>query len=240
MDRQSSSPSKKNEFTPKQFVIRFAFTAAFMLGVLFLSAGTFRWWEAWVYVGVSLPLMIGGRLLLYLKNPDLVQERVDAGEMEDVKEWDRVLMPIIAIYGPIVTWIVAGLDRRFSLSPDLPDWIQLLFVLPLIFGNLIGSWAMLVNRFFSSHVRIQTDRGQSVIKDGPYKVVRHPGYAGGLLFWLAIPVFFSSIWLIIPVILIIAVTFLRTHKEDQTLLQELPGYAEYTRETRYRLIPGIW
>ena len=240
MNEESSSATIKNEFTPLQFVIRFLFTAVLMLGVLFLSAGTFRWWEAWVYVGVSLPLLFASRVLIYVKSPDLVLERAGAGAMEDVKEWDRVLVPIIAIYGPIITWIVAGLDHRFSWSPDLPVWIQLFALALFILGNLIATWAMVVNRFFSSHVRIQTDRSHSVIKDGPYRVVRHPGYAGGLLFWIAAPFFFSSYWLIVPVVLVIGLTFVRTYKEDQTLCQELPGYEEYAGETRYRLIPGIW
>ncbi len=99
---------------------------------------------------------------------------------------------------------------------------------------------MLANRFFSSHVRIQTDRGHMVVNQGPYKYVRHPGYAGGLLSWVASPIFFSSYWVIIPTMLAITASVIRTSKEDQTLQEELPGYADYVREVKYRLLPGIW
>ena len=167
MKEPNTGPEEKPSISPLQMMIRFLFTGFLMFGVLFISAGTLRWWEGWVYLGVNLLLLVLSRLLLYQQNPDLVNERVQAGRLENVKDWDRKLMPIMAIYGPIITWIVAGLDRRFSWSPDLPDWIQLLAVVAFILGNLIGTWAMLVNRFFSSHVRIQTDRGHSVIKEGP-------------------------------------------------------------------------
>ena len=107
-------------------------------------------------------------------------------------------------------------------------------------GSLVGSWAMFANRFFSSHVRIQTERGHTVISEGPYRVVRHPGYAGGLISWLAAPVFFSSYWVIIPMVLVLIASVIRTALEDQTLLVELPGYKDYARKVKYRLIPGIW
>jgi protein-S-isoprenylcysteine O-methyltransferase Ste14 len=113
-----------------------------------------------------------------------------------------------------------------------------LFVLFL--GNMIANWAMMMNRFFSSHVRIQADRGHTVVSAGPYQVVRHPGYAGGLLAWIAAPVFFSSYWVAIPSIIVITLTVIRTALEDHTLQEELSGYREYTQQVPYRLIPGIW
>ena len=149
-------------------------------------------------------------------------------------------MPFTALYGPLISWIVAGLDVRFGWSPDLPDWIQITALVVLQIGSLLGTWAMFSNRFFSSQVRIQTDRGHSVVKEGPYKYVRHPGYAGGLISWLAAPVFFSSWWVIIPAVVVAAASFKRTALEDRTLQEELPGYAEYSQEVKYRLIPGIW
>lgn len=105
---------------------------------------------------------------------------------------------------------------------------------------MIGTWAMVVNRFFSSHVRIQADRGHTVVSAGPYRVVRHPGYAGGILAWIAAPVFFSSYWVTIPSVAVITLTIIRTALEDRTLKEELPGYSEYTERVRYRLVPGIW
>jgi protein-S-isoprenylcysteine O-methyltransferase Ste14 len=236
----NSYQSKEKPNIPWKLGLRFLFTSLIMLGVLFLTAGTFRWWEAWAYVGMSLVVLISSRVALILKNPALAIERSEAHKKEDVKEWDRVLMPLTAIIGPFVSWIVAGLDQRFGWSPDLPDLIQIIALTLIFLGSQLGSWAMIVNRFFSSQVRIQTDRDHKVIKDGPYKVVRHPGYAGGLLAWLAAPVFFSSWWVVIPTFLVIIANIIRTAKEDQMLLSELPGYVDYAKKVKYRLIPGIW
>ncbi len=220
--------------------IRLLFSSLLMLAVLFLTAGTIHWWEAWAYVGMSIVVLFSSRLALIIKNPDLAVERNQAQNRENVKSWDRILMPLTALVGPFISWIIAGLDHRFGWSPDLPDGIQIAALGVIFLGSQLGSWAMLTNKFFSSHVRIQSDRGHSVIKDGPYSVVRHPGYAGGLLAWLAAPVFFSSWWVIIPTVVVMIANVFRTAKEDQTLLEELPGYSDYAREVKYRLVPGIW
>lgn len=243
MDNQSKSQgtsSMGNEKLPWQAFVRLFMLIVIMLLVLFLSAGRLDWWEAWAYGAQGLLILLISRGIMIIKNPDQALERARAGEKEDVKSWDRVLMPLTALYGPLVSWILAGLDVRFGWSPDLPDWIQVIALVVLVAGSLLGTWAMTANRFFSSHVRIQTDRGHTVVDSGPYRFVRHPGYTGGLISWLAAPVFFSSYWLTIPSILMILANILRTYLEDRTLLQELPGYQQYTLKVRYRLIPGIW
>jgi protein-S-isoprenylcysteine O-methyltransferase Ste14 len=102
------------------------------------------------------------------------------------------------------------------------------------------TWAMVTNRFFSSIVRIQRDRGHIVCDGGPYRWVRHPGYAGGALAALATPLALGSWWAFVPAVLTILLTAWRTALEDRTLQQELPGYAAYTQRTRYRLLPGVW
>jgi protein-S-isoprenylcysteine O-methyltransferase Ste14 len=225
---------------PWKAAIRFFITSLLMLGILFLAAGTIRWWEAWAYVGMSMVVLISSRLVLFLKSPDLVLERSSAVNKEDVKEWDRYLMPFTALVGPLSSWIIAGLDKRFGWSPDLPNYFQVIALMVIFLGSQLGSWAMIVNRFFSSHVRIQEERGHSVVNKGPYQYIRHPGYAGGILAWLAAPVFFSSPWLVIPMVLVIIASITRTALEDKTLIEELPGYEEYAREVKYRLVPGIW
>ena len=221
-------------------LIRLLLLVPIMLATLLLSAGSWDWWEAWAYTITGLIVLFGSRAFLILKHPDLALERAQAHEKEDVKGWDRLLMPFTALIGPFLSWIVAGLDHRFGWSPDLPDWIQITALILIQIGSLIGSWAMVVNRYFSSHVRIQLDRGQTVVREGPYRVVRHPGYAGSLLSWLAGPVFFSSLWVILPTALVIIASLIRTALEDRALQEELPGYEEYTQQTKYRLVPKIW
>jgi protein-S-isoprenylcysteine O-methyltransferase Ste14 len=221
-------------------LIRLILLVVIMLATLLLSAGRWDWWEAWAYTITGLLVLLGSRAFMIKKHPDLALERAQAHEKEDVKGWDRFLMPFTALIGPFISWIVAGLDQRFGWSPDLPDWIQIVALAVIQVGSLIGSWAMIANRYFSSQVRIQADRGQTVVRDGPYRYVRHPGYAGGLLSWLAGPVFFSSLWVILPTVLVIIASLVRTALEDRTLREELPGYEEYASETKYRVLPGIW
>jgi protein-S-isoprenylcysteine O-methyltransferase Ste14 len=221
-------------------VFRFLTTTLVLLAVLFLSAGKIGWWEGWAYVVQALIVLGFSRWLLICKNPDLAQERANAGSRANVKAWDRLLMPFMAIVLPLASWIVCGLDERFGWSPDLPNALQLAGLALIFAGSMLGTWAMISNRFFSSLVRIQTDRGHTVVRDGPYRFVRHPGYLGNVLAWLASPVFFASAWAAIPAVLAIIVTFARTALEDRALRAELPGYADYAASVRRRLLPGIW
>lgn len=234
-------PSGKARFPiPWKAVIRFLFTLLFMLAVLFLAAGSLTWWAAWAYTGMTFLTLIISRALLILKHPDTARERSEAGRQENVKAWDQILMPLTALVGPLFSWIIAGLDYRFGWSPDLPDPVQAAALGVILAGGMIGTWAMLANSFFSSHVRIQTERGHQVISAGPYRWVRHPGYASGILSWIVAPFYFSSYWVAIPTVLVIAAMVLRTALEDRVLREELPGYREYTRQVCYRLLPGVW
>jgi protein-S-isoprenylcysteine O-methyltransferase Ste14 len=107
-------------------------------------------------------------------------------------------------------------------------------------GSALGNWAMLENRFFSGYVRIQTDRGHMVVSNGPYRSIRHPGYLGGIVTWLAAPLALGSLWALIPAGAVVVAYVIRTALEDRTLQAELDGYKEYARQTRYRLVPGVW
>ena len=225
---------------PWKSLVRLLILVPLMLAVLLISAGSWTWWEAWAYTLTGTLVLLGSRIYIIRKHPDLALERSRAHELEDVKDWDKILMPLTALVGPFVSWIVAGFDHRLGWTPDLPNWIQIAALILIQLGSLLGTWAMIVNRFFSSQVRIQTERGQTVVREGPYRYVRHPGYAGGLLSWLAAPVFFSSWWVAVPAFLVICASLLRTALEDRVLQEELPGYQDYARQVKYRLIPGIW
>jgi protein-S-isoprenylcysteine O-methyltransferase Ste14 len=241
---KSSSPSSPSraEIAPvvRTAVVRFVFLGVFMLAVLFLSAGRLDWWEGWAYTAAALVMMIVARFYLIFTAPDQIVERMDAPQREHVKPWDRVFVLVIAFLGPVAAWIVAGLDLRFGWSPDLPFAVQLIALVLVVAGTTFSNWAMIVNRFYSSHVRIQEDRGHAVVDRGPYRILRHPGYAGDLVSWIAIPFFFSSIWIAIPCLVVILTYFVRTALEDRTLQEELPGYREYAGKVRFRLVPGIW
>jgi protein-S-isoprenylcysteine O-methyltransferase Ste14 len=139
-------------------------------------------------------------------------------------------------------WIVAGLDRgRFHWSDDVPNWLQGICLFTVGSGYVLALWAMRVNRFFSSVIRIQTDRGQHVVTTGPYAFVRHPGYTAGILIIVASGLALGS-WLAAALVVIFSLPFLlyRTITEDRILQVELADYSDYAARVRWRLVPGIW
>ncbi len=221
-------------------VVQFILFVVLLPFVLFLAAGRFDWPIAWVYVTLHVLSAFASRLITLRINPELWVERARSLDAKQGKSWDRPLVLLAAIIGPLAVWIVAGLDERWGWSPDLSLLLQVAATLLVVLGYAIGTWAMATNAYFSGIVRVQDDRGQTVIQTGPYRFVRHPAYAGGLLCYLAMPIMLDSLWALIPAVLTIAVVCLRTHLEDRTLAAELPGYADYARRTRYRLVPGIW
>lgn len=239
IERQQNSSGIVRKISWKQ-VLKFAIFVLITPVVLFASAGRLDWWMAWAYAGLVIAVAIVSRVLVARKNPDLLAERAQASEGEGVKPWDKAIVPLIAIYGPIVTWIVAGLDVRFGWSPQIPLVLQLAALIIVALGSAVGTWAMVANKFFSAYVRIQTDREHTVATGGPYRYVRHPGYAGGLIAWLVAPVMFGSLWAFIPAGVVVCATIVRTALEDKSLLEELNGYRDYAQQVRYRLVPGLW
>jgi protein-S-isoprenylcysteine O-methyltransferase Ste14 len=233
---EKGSPMKKNY---SSVLLGLLVLLGMPLG-LFLSAGRWDWLEGWIYTGLALLSTLVSRLLMAARNPDLVAERAHSLSAENVQKWDKWLMPYVAVFGPLLVFITAGLDERFGWQPDLPLWLQLCGIPLFLIAGVISTWAMIVNRYFSGTVRIQTERGHHVIKSGPYGWVRHPGYLGGVLGYLAMPLILGSLWALIPAAIGMVITALRTYLEDRALMGGLDGYAEYTRQTRYRLIPGLW
>ncbi len=207
---------------------------------LFLSAGRWNWREGWVYLVLTMFSTLVSRLLMARKNPGLASERAQSLTAENVKSWDRWLMPYVAVFGPLLVFVTAGLNERWGWLPALPLWLELLGIPILLAGVVLATWAMMVNRFFSGTVRIQKERGHRVIDSGPYRWVRHPGYLGGMIGYLAMPLMLGSAWAFIPALVGMIVTGVRTYLEDKSLRSELPGYEEYTHRTKDRLIPGIW
>jgi protein-S-isoprenylcysteine O-methyltransferase Ste14 len=208
--------------------------------LLFGSAGRIDWCMGWAYISIYLGATFISRLIVVVKYPQLLAERAQFTEAEGVKSWDKVIVPLVALYGPLVVIILTGIDKRFSWSPELPQYFQLVALVAVLLGFVISTWAMSTNRFFSSVVRIQKDRGHSVVSDGPYQIVRHPAYAGMILSQIAAPIMLNSLWALIPTALVVAGVVARTYLEDKELLTELSGYTQYALRTRYRLVPGIW
>jgi len=221
-------------------VLRFAIYILLMPLALFLAAGTMNWAMAWALVGFTFAFTIISRVIVARRHPDLLAERARFAEAEDAKRWDRILVALLALYGPLVVWVVAGLDYRLGWSPSVPAVWQVAALVVMVLGYSVGAWAMAVNRFFSAVVRIQKDRGHTTVTTGPYRLVRHPSYIGGMLAYLALPVFLGTLWALVPVGVTAILTVVRTAFEDRTLLAELDGYQDYAQRVRYRLVPGLW
>jgi protein-S-isoprenylcysteine O-methyltransferase Ste14 len=231
-----SAPPKV--MTPRTLVRTIIIVAAFPLIPMIIS-GRWDWWEAWIYALVSILGFVISRVLAARQHPDLLEERARSMDLEGAKPWDKVLAPMLTL-GALLILIVAGLDRLFGWTSPFMFAAKIVSLIVIVLGYLLGSWALIENRFFSGVVRIQKDRGHRVVSTGPYRFIRHPGYAGALWSYLATPVLLDSIWAFVPAFLWVGVLILRTALEDRTLQEELPGYREYAEKTGYRLIPGLW
>jgi len=220
--------------------LRFAAFTLLLPMILFIAAGRMDWLWGWVYVGIVVFFTLISRIAVIRTNPDLLAERAQFLDREDVKGWDRLILFFLLLIGPLAVMIVAGLDERFGWSPQILLTPRLVALAIMVLGYIVSTWAMAVNRYYSAVVRIQKDRDQTVVSDGPYRFVRHPSYATGIVASLMIPILLGSLWALIPCGLVVLLTIIRTALEDRTLLEELDGYKEYAARVRYRLLPGIW
>jgi protein-S-isoprenylcysteine O-methyltransferase Ste14 len=230
--------SRSKILTPRVLVITFLFVVVAPFLPLLISQ-QWDWWQAWVYALVCIAGFFFSRALAARRNPGLLAERSRFLQHEDAKPWDKTLAPLVGLGGALVP-LVAGLDARLGSSTDFSLPIELVAVAVLVGGYALASYALIENAYFSGMVRLQTDRGQHVISSGPYRWVRHPGYAGALLAYLATPFLLDSPWALLPALFLTVVLIVRTRLEDQTLQAELPGYGDYAQRVRYRLLPGVW
>ncbi|HEU0296918.1 MAG TPA: isoprenylcysteine carboxylmethyltransferase family protein [Anaerolineales bacterium] len=204
-----------------------------------LISGQWGWWEAWTYAILSILGFVLSRVLAARRHPDILAERARSIELQGAKSWDKILAPMLA-FGSLLILVVAGVDRIYGWTDPYSLNAKIISLVVILLGYVVGSWALIENRYFSGVVRIQKDRDHHVVTTGPYRFIRHPGYAGALWTYLATPVLLDSNWAFIPALLLLGVLILRTFLEDRTLQTELPGYAEYAQRIRFRLLPGIW
>ena len=232
-------PGHQSETTRNvvRYLVREAMGLLMLAAMLFLPAGRLDWVMGWVLVGIMFLWANTTALVLILRNPELIAERI--GPKKGAKTWDTVLLSIIGL-ATIARCIVAGLDQRFGWTTGISLPLQIAMLAVAVLGYALVVWATAANAFFSQVVRIQKERGHTVATGGPYRFVRHPGNVGTILFELATPVMLGSWWALIPGGLSALLSVVRTALEDKTLLDELDGYREYAERTRYRLLPGVW
>jgi protein-S-isoprenylcysteine O-methyltransferase Ste14 len=216
------------------------FLGPFIQGtLLFISAGRINMPRVWCYLVISFVCMFGGIMLVRKVNPELVNHRGRWTKKKDTKRWDKFLMPAYGIMGLYVLVVIIGLDIRFQWSYLGIDFAIAGIVL-FIIGSILINWAMIVNTHFETTVRIQKDRDQKVITSGPYRIVRHPGYVGAILWAVSTPLIIGSLVGLVPAAITVFLLVIRTWLEDKTLHGELDGYAEYAEKVQYRLLPRVW
>jgi len=225
-------------FSPRVVVQMLFFVVVIPFLPLLLS-WHWDWWEAWVYALIGILSFAVSRVLVARRHPDLLAERARLMQHEDAKPWDKLLAPLLGLGGGLVL-LVAGLDALLDWSATFSLPVKIVSLVIILAGYVLGSYALIENRFFSGVVRIQTDRGHQVVSSGPYRWMRHPGYAGALLTYLATPLFLDSRWAFLPTVFIMILLVIRTALEDRVLQDELAGYRDYVRRVRYRLLPGVW
>jgi len=210
---------------------------ALIAAILFLAAGRLNWTWAWVYLGICLvSVLINGTITLRT-SPETIAER---GELKMTRKWDKVVSGLYGLGMYFALPLVAGLDVRFGWARDLSVAWHVAGAVLLAVGLELSAWAMIANAYFSTAVRIQSDRGHTVCSTGPYRFVRHPGYVGFILQSISVPFLLGSLWALIPGITATVLMIIRTSLEDRTLQAELPGYQDYVQKVRYRLVLGIW
>jgi len=221
-----------------RYLFREALSLAGMGVALFWSAGRIDWWAGWAALAVMGVWIAATAIVVLRLNPALLAERL--GPRQGAKSWDVAIVSSLGLV-TLVRYIVAGLDQRYGWTGGLPVAAQLAALAVCAAGyDLLFVWAITSNAFFSQVVRIQPERGQTVVSSGPYRYVRHPAYIGAILYELAAPVLLASWWSMIPSALAAILLIVRTALEDRTLQAELADYGKYARRVRYRLVPGIW
>ena len=235
-----NSGSERQRSMVRDIIRRFVTIAAFMVlqaVILFGTAGTVNWIWAWVFLAIGvLTVVINGAIAIRV-NPEVIAER---GRAPETAGWDKVVSGLGGVGLYFIVPLVAGLDHRFGWTRGLSTTWNVVGGVALAAAWGLVAWAMITNAYFSTAVRIQSERGHTVCSSGPYRLMRHPGYVGFGVQPLTTALLLGSLWALLPAIATTALMVMRTALEDRFLQANLPGYQEYTQRVRYRLVPGIW
>ncbi len=227
-----------NQTMPLAQLMRLVVTRVVMFFVflglfLFLPAGTWKFWQAWMWLAMMITLMLVTLRYLLKNDPALLERRMRMRERVGAQQ---KIIGVSFIF-LLASFIVPGLDQRYGWS-QMPAWVAILADTIVAIGYLMVLWVFKTNTYTSRIVEVET--GQKVISNGPYAIVRHPMYVGAFLVYAASPLALGSYWAVLPGLMILPVLIFRILDEEKLLLRDLPGYREYTQKVTYRLLPGIW
>jgi protein-S-isoprenylcysteine O-methyltransferase Ste14 len=224
-------------FRPSKVVFIFISSVLLLGALIFVPAGRLDYVPGWTCLAA---MVIGFSALtahIAKRTPSLIRRRMKPGAGTPL--WDRVFVAILQVLF-VAILVVGGLDAGRYGWTSLPLWLQVAGLILMIAAMVLVGWAMGQNPHFESTVRIQTDQNHRVIESGPYRIVRHPGYVGGIALFIGMALVLNSAWALLPAMLSAINLMARTSAEDRFLCENLRGYREFTKRTRYRLLPGIW
>ena len=220
-----------------RYAVRELMGVATVAAALFIPAATGQWWQAWAVTALTLAWVIATAWIILRVHPTLLAERL--GPRKGAQRWDMLILSAMGLL-QLLRYILAGLDHRLGWTSAFPLSLQIAGLILVGLGYALAVWATGSNAFFSQVVRLQRERGQTVVSSGPYVWVRHPAYLGLLLVELGLPLLLNSLPALGVGLLDAALLIVRTRLEDNLLQSGLDGYADYARRVRARLLPGIW
>lgn len=219
-----------------RFALQTAFGVLFFVAVLFWPAGTFDYWQAWVFLAVFMVTTIVPSVYLAVRYPDALARRMKAGPTAETRPAQRIIMTLTLTL-VVATFVVSALDHRFGWS-HVPVWLVIVGVVMVGVGLIVTQLVVVQNNYAAATVRVEAD--QPLVSSGLYGIVRHPMYSGAAIMMVGTPLALDSLWGLLGVVASAPVIVARIRDEETMLAEELPGYREYMGRVRYRICPVIW
>ena len=220
----------------RQAILQSVFGTAFCIALIFWPAGTFQYWQGWLFLAVFAASTTCFGVYLAMYDKPLLERRLKAGPQHE-QAWSQKIIVSLVFVAFLALIAVPALDYRFGWSPVAP-WVSILGDLLIVLSFLFMFWVIKVNSFAASNIRVE--EGQHVIDTGPYGYVRHPMYAGAFWLFVGMPLALGSWWSLGLIVLFMPILLWRLLDEERILRKDLQGYTEYTQKVRYRLIPFVW
>jgi protein-S-isoprenylcysteine O-methyltransferase Ste14 len=220
----------------RQAIVQGVFGLLFFIVLIFWPAGTFDYWQGWLFLGIFAASTVGFTVYLAIYDRPLLERRLKAGPQHERERSQKIIVSLIllAFFSLIV---LSVLDYRFARSRVAP-WVSILGDVVIVLSFLFIFWVIQVNSFAASNIRVEKD--QKVIDTGPYAYVRHPMYAGAIWLFVGMPLALGSWWSLGLIVPFTPVLLWRLVDEEKILQRDLPGYTQYMRKVRFRLVPFVW
>ena len=220
----------------RQTLFESIFGVPVFLALIFVPAWTWHYWQGWLFLGVFAASTTGFTIYLARYDRPLLERRLKAGPQHEQERSQQIIVSLVyVVFAAFI--VLSALDHRYGFSPVAP-WVSVLGNVVIVLSFLFMLWVLSVNTYAASNIRVEA--GQKVIDTGPYAYVRHPMYAGAVWLFVGMPLALGSWWSIGLIVFVVPVLLWRLLDEERILDRDLPGYAEYRRRVRYRLIPYVW